>query len=179
MTVRGCCRFPYSAGIEASREWALVLPGHARAWANVSLYPRRAAALFPFYPCVGHGFGTLLSHHLLLLHLRLAPLALPHSQRCHLLRHQTVPGSAAAMSNWMRSNVSCEQLLRLVEAGQLPLLTSAVEWKVPDNESRPCPPKGFAVSFVAFRERGFSVPARRFIRGVLFECYRCFRLATY
>jgi hypothetical protein len=25
------------------------------------------------------------------------------------------------------------------------------------------------VSFVAFHERGFSVPARRFIRGVLFE----------
>jgi hypothetical protein len=32
-----------------------------------------------------------------------------------------------------------------------------------------CNPKGFVVSFVAFHERGFSVPAGRFIRGVLFE----------
>jgi hypothetical protein len=30
-------------------------------------------------------------------------------------------------------------------------------------------PKGYVVSFVAFHERGFSVPAGRFIRGVLFE----------
>jgi hypothetical protein len=31
------------------------------------------------------------------------------------------------------------------------------------------PPKGFVVSFVAFHERGFSVPAEWFIRGVLYE----------
>jgi hypothetical protein len=31
------------------------------------------------------------------------------------------------MSNWMRSNVSHEQLLCLVKAGQLPSLTTAVE----------------------------------------------------
>jgi hypothetical protein len=31
------------------------------------------------------------------------------------------------------------------------------------------PPKGFVVSFVAFHERGFSVPAKWFIRGVLYE----------
>jgi hypothetical protein len=73
------------------------------------------------------------------------------------------------MSNWMRSNVSREQLLRLVEAGQLPPLTAAVEWKVHGDESVPRPPKGFVVSFVAFHEHGFSVPAGRFIRGVLFE----------
>jgi hypothetical protein len=30
------------------------------------------------------------------------------------------------------------------------------------------PPKGYVVSFVAFHECGFSVPAGRFIRGVLF-----------
>jgi hypothetical protein len=34
----------------------------------------------------------------------------------------------------------------------------------------PCrAPKGYVVSFVAFHERGFSIPAGRFIRGVLFE----------
>jgi hypothetical protein len=34
------------------------------------------------------------------------------------------------MSNWTRSNVSREQLLRLVEAGQLPPLTDVVKWIV-------------------------------------------------
>jgi hypothetical protein len=72
------------------------------------------------------------------------------------------------MSNWMHSNVSREQLLRLVEAGQLPPLTEAVEWVVPADESMPRPPSGYVVSFVAFHERGFFVPAGRFIRGVLF-----------
>jgi hypothetical protein len=46
------------------------------------------------------------------------------------------------MSNWTRSNVSREQLLRLVEAGQLPPLTDAVEWRVPGDESVPRPPRG-------------------------------------
>jgi hypothetical protein len=69
------------------------------------------------------------------------------------------------MSNWAGSNVSREHLLRLVEAGQLPPL---VEWIVPADESVPHPPSGYVVSFVTFHKRGFSVPAGRFIRGVLF-----------
>jgi hypothetical protein len=73
------------------------------------------------------------------------------------------------MSNWTRSNVSHEQQLCLVEVGQLPPLTTAVEWKVPDDESMPRPPKGFVVSFMAFHKHGFSVPTGRFSRGVLFE----------
>jgi hypothetical protein len=52
--------------------------------------------------------------------------------------------------------------------GQLPPLTATVEWKVPRDESV-SRPKGFVVSFVAFHECGFFVPAGRFIRGVLFE----------
>jgi hypothetical protein len=60
-------------------------------------------------------------------------------------------------------------LLRLFEVGQLPPLTTTVEWKMPGDESTSRPPKGFVVSFVAFHEHGFSVPAERFIRGVLFE----------
>jgi hypothetical protein len=43
------------------------------------------------------------------------------------------------MSNWTRSNVSREQLLRVVEAGQLPPLTEAVEWIIPADE--PVPPQ--------------------------------------
>jgi hypothetical protein len=72
------------------------------------------------------------------------------------------------MSNWTRSNVSREQLLRLIEVGQLPPLAASVEWKFPGDESV-SRPKGFVVSFVAFHERGFSVPAGRFIRSVVFE----------
>jgi hypothetical protein len=72
------------------------------------------------------------------------------------------------MSNWMCSNVSHEQLLCLVEASQLPPLTDVVEWIIPADESVPHPPTGYVVSFVAFHERDFSVPAGRFIRGVLF-----------
>jgi hypothetical protein len=72
------------------------------------------------------------------------------------------------MSNWMRSNVTHEQLLSLVEVDQLPPLSDAVEWIVPVGESVPRPPSGYVVSFVTFHERGFSVPADRFIRGVLF-----------
>jgi hypothetical protein len=82
---------------------------------------------------------------------------------------QPTQDSAVAMSNWTRSNVSCEQLLRLVEAGQLPPLTVAIEWKVPGDESVPRPPKGFVVSFAAFHERGFSIPAGQFIHEVLFD----------
>jgi hypothetical protein len=72
------------------------------------------------------------------------------------------------MSNWARSNVSREQLLRLVEVGQLPPLTEAVEWIVPADESVSRPPSEYVVSSVSFHERGFSVPAGRFIREVLF-----------
>jgi hypothetical protein len=74
----------------------------------------------------------------------------------------------AEMSNWTRSNVSREQLLRLVEVSQLPPLTEAIEWIIPADESVPHPPNGYVVLFMVFHERGFSVPVDRFIRGVLF-----------
>jgi hypothetical protein len=72
------------------------------------------------------------------------------------------------MSNWMRSNITHEQLLRLVDANQLPPLTDAVELIFLADESVPRPPVGYVVSFMAFHERGFSIPAGRFIRKVLF-----------
>jgi hypothetical protein len=71
------------------------------------------------------------------------------------------------MSNWTRSNVSREQLPCLVEAG--PFLHSPMPSSGGFLATSPChAPKGYVVSFVAFHERGFSVPAGRFIRGVLF-----------
>jgi hypothetical protein len=44
-----------------------------------------------------------------------------------------------------------------------------VELKVPREEFVSCPRAGYVISFVAFHERGFSVPAGQFIRAVLFE----------
>jgi hypothetical protein len=44
-----------------------------------------------------------------------------------------------------------------------------LEWKVLGEESVPRSPRGYVVSFVAFHERGFSVPVGRFIRAILFE----------
>jgi hypothetical protein len=93
---------------------------------------------------------------------------LPHPQHHRWLRFQLARDLTVVMSNWTRSNVSHEQLLCLVEAGQLPPLTDTIEWIVPADESVPCPPSGYAVLFVTFHERGFSVPTSRFIRGVLF-----------
>jgi hypothetical protein len=54
-------------------------------------------------------------------------------------------------------------LRHLVEAVHLPPLTDVVEWKVPGEESMPRPPRGYAVSFVAFHKRSFSVPTTQFI----------------
>jgi hypothetical protein len=73
------------------------------------------------------------------------------------------------MSNWTWSKVSREQLLRLIEVGQLSPLTTTMEWKVPGDKFVPRPPKGLVVSFVAFHECGFSGPVGQFIHGVLFE----------
>jgi hypothetical protein len=63
-------------------------------------------------------------------------------QRYHRFRQSRTRKLAAAMSNWLRSNVSCMMLHRLVTAGQLPPLTNVVEWKVPGEESVSRPPKG-------------------------------------
>ena len=40
-------------------------------------------------------------------------------------------------------------------------------WEVPGNEAVPNPAPGFVVSFVAFHERGFSMPPHDFLRGLL------------
>jgi hypothetical protein len=44
-----------------------------------------------------------------------------------------------------------------------------VEWKVPGEDSVPRVPKGYVISFMAFHERGFSIPVGRSIRAVLYE----------
>ena len=73
------------------------------------------------------------------------------------------------MSNWQRTSTTFAQLERLVAAGMLPVCSEAAEWLLPGLEDFPQPPAGYVVSFVTFHERGFSIPAGRFIRAVLFQ----------
>ena len=73
------------------------------------------------------------------------------------------------MSNWQHASTTRAQLERLIAAGMLPTCSEAAEWLLPGLEDFPRPPAGYVFSFVAFHERGFSVPARRFICAVLFQ----------
>jgi hypothetical protein len=113
----------------------------------------------PLKPRIERWFGTL---HFIRFFSRarssLELRVLSHPQRCRCLHFQLAQDFVVAMLNWTRSNVSCEQLLHLVEAGQLPPLTETVEWIIPADESVSRPSSGYVVSFVAFHERGFSIP---------------------
>src|SRR4051794_17401580 len=48
------------------------------------------------------------------------------------------------------------------------LVADATMIRIPRNESRPKPPKGYDVMFVAFLVRRLSLPAHEFLRGLLF-----------
>jgi hypothetical protein len=41
------------------------------------------------------------------------------------------------------------------------------EWMVPPSGAGPTPPPGYVMSFISFHERGFGVPASRFMRALL------------
>jgi hypothetical protein len=41
------------------------------------------------------------------------------------------------------------------------------EWMVPPSGAGPTPPPGYVLSFISFHERGFGVPASRFMRALL------------
>jgi hypothetical protein len=43
------------------------------------------------------------------------------------------------------------------------------EWIPPASGTAPSPPSGYVVSFVSFHERGFGVPASRFMRAILYN----------
>jgi hypothetical protein len=73
---------------------------------------------------------------------------------------------------WERSSVTRLALGDLVSAGQLAVNEEGrpAEWIVPPAGDRaPNPPDGYVVSFIRFHERGFAVPASRFMRAL---CHR-------
>jgi hypothetical protein len=94
---------PILWGIEASREWAPVLPRRARVgerFADTTGPTLKASKrTHPFQNACRARVRDFASHCLLPLHSHLTPRTLPHSQRYHFLRHQTARDSAAAMSN--------------------------------------------------------------------------------
>jgi hypothetical protein len=80
-------------------------------------------------------------------------------------KSQILPANA-----WARSSVTERKLEDLVRYG-LPRLRASrtqPEWRVPPSDHRePAPLEGYMVSFMAFHERGFSMPANPFMQALL------------
>jgi hypothetical protein len=70
---------------------------------------------------------------------------------------------------WTFSTVTVDDLEALVTDGLLRPLSGdpQPEWMVPPSGAAPSPPPGYVLSFVFFHERGFGVPASRFMRVIL------------
>ena len=71
----------------------------------------------------------------------------------------------ALMELWGRSSITSRRLEGLVRRGLLRPLSAVQEWLLPGDEGEPVPPEGYVVSFAIFHERGFRVPAHRFLWG--------------
>ena len=71
------------------------------------------------------------------------------------------------MELWGRSSITSRRLEGLVRHGLLRPLSAIQEWLLPSDEGELAPPEGYVVSFAFFHERGFVVPAHRFLRGLL------------
>jgi hypothetical protein len=70
---------------------------------------------------------------------------------------------------WPFSTVKVDDLEALVADGLLHPLSGdpQPEWIVPPSGAAPTPPPGYVLSFVSFHERGFGVPASRYMRAIL------------
>jgi hypothetical protein len=70
---------------------------------------------------------------------------------------------------WPFSTVTVDDLEVLVADGLLHPLSGdpQPEWIVPPSGAAPSPPPGYVLSFASFHERGFGVPASRFMRAIL------------
>ena len=71
------------------------------------------------------------------------------------------------MEPWCRSNIAPQCLEGLIRRGLLCPLTATEEWQLPGDEDEPLPPEGYVVSFAHFHEWGFTIPAHKFLRGLL------------
>ena len=71
------------------------------------------------------------------------------------------------MESWCRSNITSQRLEGLIRRGLLRPLSAFTEWLLPGDEDEPSPLEEYVVSFALFHERGFAVPAHKFLRGLL------------
>jgi hypothetical protein len=69
---------------------------------------------------------------------------------------------------WPFSTITAEDLQALIAEGLLRPLSSGPqpEWLAPESEANPTLPPGYVVSFTPFHERGFGMPASRFMRAL-------------
>jgi hypothetical protein len=70
---------------------------------------------------------------------------------------------------WPFSTVTADDLEAIVIDGLLRPLSGdpQPEWMAPPSRATPSLPPGYVLSFVSFHERGFGVPASRFMRAIL------------
>jgi hypothetical protein len=70
---------------------------------------------------------------------------------------------------WPPSTVTVDDLEALVADGLLRPLSGdpQPEWIAPPSGAAPSSPPGYVLSFISFHERGFGVPASRFMRAIL------------
>ena len=70
------------------------------------------------------------------------------------------------MDPWCHSDITFQRMEGLIHHGLLRVWTSA-EWLLPGEEDLPSPSDSYVVSFAHFHERGFMIPAHRFLQGLL------------
>ena len=71
------------------------------------------------------------------------------------------------MEPWCRSNITLQRLEGLVRRGLLCPLTITEEWRLPSNEDESSSPEGYVMFFAHFHGQGFTIPAHKFLRGLL------------
>ncbi|KAK1606384.1 hypothetical protein QYE76_030057 [Lolium multiflorum] len=74
-------------------------------------------------------------------------------------------GSTKVSRDWGASTISNREVSKLRALG---FISSSDDIRLPGPSSRPNPPKGFTVMFVAFLFHGLSLPAHEFLRSLLF-----------
>ena len=96
-----------------------------------------------------------------------------HSRRQARIRTATTvklastPFSIVSMEPWCRSNITPQRLEGLIRRGILCSLTTVEEWRLAGDEDEPLPLEGYVMSFALFHERGFVIPAHKFLWGLL------------
>ena len=76
------------------------------------------------------------------------------------------PAAPIPQCDWERTAFTTRDEGKLRKAGVVADVDGNII--IPGNESRPTPPEGYTVMFMAFLFRGLSLPAHEFLRGLLF-----------